>query len=104
MEAGSDGFMTGFAFPEVLVAICRAFSAGQPDQAEALYRRFLPLIVFEQQPGVAIRKELLRRRGLIAGNRVRHPGAPLDPTAVEALDRLLGRMLPGVDLTRPLIL
>ena len=44
-----------------------------------IYSRFAALIVFEQQPGVAIRKEFLRRRGLLASARVRHPGAQRFP-------------------------
>ena len=30
-----------------------------------IYRKYLPLVVFEQQPGMAVRKEALRLRGLI---------------------------------------
>jgi len=60
--------------------------------------------VFEQQPGIAVRKEILRMRGLIASGRVRHPGAGLNPEAAAQLRALLDRTLPGVDLTRPLAL
>ncbi|BCR06675.1 dihydrodipicolinate synthase family protein [Desulfuromonas versatilis] len=102
LQAGSDGFMTGFAFPEVLQAMVRAMAGGRPEQADQLYRRFLPLIVFEQQPGVAVRKEILRRRGLIAGGKVRHPGGGLNPHAAAQLDQLLQQLLPGVDLGAPL--
>ncbi|MFO1319435.1 MAG: dihydrodipicolinate synthase family protein [Burkholderiales bacterium] len=102
LEAGSDGFNTGFAFPEVLQAMVAASRAGDWARARALYTRFLPLIVFEQQPGVAVRKEILKRRGLIDGGTVRHPGAGLAPGATESLDRLLETTLPGVDLKRPL--
>jgi 4-hydroxy-tetrahydrodipicolinate synthase len=102
LERGSDGFNTGFAFPEVLIAILGAHRAGRPEVARALYTRFLPLLVFEQQPGVAIRKEILRRRGLLATNRVRHPGATADPATSAQLLRLLEATFPGADLTRPL--
>lgn len=104
LEAGSDGFNTGFAFPEVLMALLRAARAGQWARAREIYTRFLPLIVFEQQPGVAVRKEILRRRGLLAEAAVRHPGAGLPPGAAEQLDRLLAAALPGADLTQPLVL
>jgi 4-hydroxy-tetrahydrodipicolinate synthase len=102
LEAGSDGFNTGFAFPEVLMAMVAAARAGDWPGVHELYARFAALIVFEQQPGVAIRKELLRRRGLLASSRVRHPGATIAPAAAQQLDTLLQRTLPGVDLTRPL--
>ena len=104
LECGSSGFMTGFAFPEVLIALVRAVRENRTGDAWDLYRRFLPLIVFEQQPGVAVRKEILRMRGLIASGRVRHPGAGLNPGAAEQLRVLLDRTLPGMDLTRPLVL
>lgn len=102
LEAGSDGFNTGFAFPEVLVAMVAAARAGDWARARALYTRFLPLIVFEQQPGVAVRKEILRRRGLLAGGTVRHPGAAMPPGAAEQLTTLLESTLPDTDITRPL--
>ena len=60
LEQGSAGFNTGFAFPEVLQAMVRAAERGDWPTAREVYARFLPLIVFEQQPGVAIRKEIGR--------------------------------------------
>ncbi len=102
LEAGSDGFNTGFAFPEVLMGMVRAAQAGDWARVHSLYTRFLPLIVFEQQPGVAIRKEILRLRGLISAPRVRHPGASIQPAVARQLRELLDRVLPGVDLTQPL--
>ena len=102
LERGSSGFMTGFAFPEVLVAIVREVRGGRRNAAWELYQRFLPLIVFEQQPGVGIRKEIYRMRGLIQSARVRHPGAGVSPAAADQLRALLARILPGTDITRPL--
>jgi 4-hydroxy-tetrahydrodipicolinate synthase len=102
LEAGSSGFNTGFAFPEVLQAMVKASIAGDSRRVRELYSRFLPLIVFEQQPGVAIRKEILRMRGLISSSKVRHPGADLQPAVREQLQSLLLQVLPDVDITRPL--
>jgi 4-hydroxy-tetrahydrodipicolinate synthase len=102
LEAGSDGFNTGFAFPEVLRALVDAANAKDFDRVHALYARFAALIVFEQQPGLAIRKEILRQRGLVAGNRVRHPGATIAPAVAEEVASLIRRTLPGVDVTRPI--
>ena len=67
---------------------------------QQLYTRFLPLIVFEQQPGVAIRKEILRLRGAIDGNRVRHPGATIQPVWRRSCAPLIEQVLPGVDITQ----
>ncbi len=102
LEAGSDGFNTGFAFPEVLQAMIRAGAEGDWLLVHQLYSRFAPLIVFEQQPGVAIRKEILRRRGLLASARARHPGATISPMQASQLDRQLAHTLPGLDITQPI--
>ncbi len=102
LRSGSSGFMTGFAFPEVLMAMVQASQAQDQPKAAAIYRHFLPLIVFEQQPGIAIRKEIFRRRGLLADGTVRHPGAPLNPASVTQLEELLQELLPGIDLSKRL--
>ena len=102
LEAGCDGFNTGFAFPEVLQALVSAARAGDWQLVHQLYSRFAALIVFEQQPGVAVRKELLRRRGLLASARVRHPGATVSAAQSSQLDAVLERTMPGVDITRPI--
>lgn len=101
LERGSDGFNTGFAFPEVLLALVERTQAGDLDSAYAIFRRYLPLMVFEQQPGLAVRKEILRRRGLISSGRVRAPGGQIDPAATGQLAGLLERSFPGQDLTKP---
>lgn len=102
LQAGSNGFNTGFAFPEVLQAMVEAASNSDWPLVYRIYRRFAALIVFEQQPGVAVRKELLRRRGLLATPRVRHPGATIGPSASHQLDAVLDATLSGTDLTQPL--
>jgi 4-hydroxy-tetrahydrodipicolinate synthase len=50
IEAGGDGFMTGFAFPEALKAIVDAKNAGDEELVWKIYKHWLPLMVFEQQP------------------------------------------------------
>jgi 4-hydroxy-tetrahydrodipicolinate synthase len=102
LEAGTDGFNTGFAFPEVLQALVSSARQRDWSLVHEIYSRFGALIVFEQQPGVAVRKELLRRRGLLASARVRHPGATISSAQSALLDALLVRTLPGVDITRPI--
>jgi 4-hydroxy-tetrahydrodipicolinate synthase len=102
LQAGSNGFNTGFAFPEVLQAMVDAATSNDWPLVYRIYRRFAALIVFEQQPGVAIRKELLRRRGLLTGARARHPGITITAAVARHLDAVLEATLPGTDLTRPL--
>ncbi len=86
------------------MAMVSAARAGDLARMRQIYTRFLPLIVFEQQPGVAIRKEILRLRGAIAGNRARHPGATIQPAVAAQLRQLIEQVLPGVDITKPLAL
>ena len=104
LESGADGFMTGFAFPEVLQAFVAARNAGDETLLCDLYQRFLPLIVFEQQPGVAVRKEIFRLRGLIESGHVRHPGRPIDAGTAQHLSQTLDSILPGMDIKIPLAL
>jgi len=84
--------MTGFAYPEVLVQVVSLYRAGKIDDAASLFYRFVPLMRFEFQEGIgmAIRKEVFRRRGVLADAATRAPGAVLDPGTRAALDRVLG--------------
>lgn len=91
LEAGSDGTMTGFALPEILVEIVEAHVNGEAERARRLFEAALPLLVFEAQPvvGLGIRKEILRRRGAISTAIVRQVAPSLDARTREALDALL---------------
>jgi 4-hydroxy-tetrahydrodipicolinate synthase len=91
LRRGGSGTMTGFAYPEVLIEIWQAWDAGDRRRATEAYYQYLPLLVFEGQPklGVAIRKDILRRRGLIASATVRRPGLQLDAgTAADLTETL----------------
>ena len=94
LHRGVDGANTGVAYPEMLIEVCRRFFAGQAEAAEDLYDIFLPLVRHEQQPGIglAIRKEIFRRRGLIDCARVRAPGPVMDADDHTELTRLLNRL------------
>jgi len=94
LHRGADGAMTGFAYPEMLVEVCRSFFAGHSEDAEDLFDAYLPLVRHEQQIGIglAIRKETLRRRGAIKSAAVRLPGPRLDKDDLEELDRLMRRL------------
>jgi 4-hydroxy-tetrahydrodipicolinate synthase len=91
LRRGASGTMTGFSYPEILVAICRAEAAGDRRLATDLFYRSLPLLVFEGQPriGLAIRKAILHRRGLIDHATVRQPGPRLDDGTLADLDETL---------------
>ncbi len=86
LAAGAAGAMTGFSFPEGLIATCEAFERGGVDAARDAWSRWMPLAVFEQQDGLAlaIRKEILHRRGILAHARARPPSKPF-PEVLETL-------------------
>ena len=94
LRRGAAGTMTGFAFTEILVSIYRHHQAGNVERAREVYYRYLPLIAYEAQPqvGLALRKELLRRRGAIACAAVRQPATRLDEAALAELEELLNQL------------
>ena len=91
LMAGAAGAMTGFAFPAILVKIVSLYRSGKIDEAADVFYAKVPLMRFEFQEGIgmAIRKEVLRRRGAIANGAIRPPGGTLDKTTTEALDRVM---------------
>ena len=91
LVSGATGAMTGFAFPEILAHIMRHWNAGERDAAADVFYRAVPLMRFEFQEGIgmAIRKEVLRRRGALASAATRAPAGSLDKPTIEALDRVL---------------
>lgn len=93
LARGVDGAMTGFAYPEMLVRVYDLFTGGKVDAAEDLFDAYLPLVRHELQPGLglAIRKEVLKRRGAITSSKVRAPGPSLSPEDQAELGRLIDR-------------
>jgi 4-hydroxy-tetrahydrodipicolinate synthase len=94
MERGADGAMTGYCFPDMLVDVVRLQQAGRRDEAHDIFDAHLPLIRYEQQPGagLAVRKHVLKRRGILASDAQRKPGGALSPAARAEVDYLLSRL------------
>jgi len=86
LKNGADGTMTGFAYPEILLKIWDEFERGNSAIAAEVYNQYRSLLEFEGQPkiGLAIRKEILRRRGLISDATVRAQ----PPLSEDILERL----------------
>lgn len=103
LARGADGVMTGFGYPEMLVQVYERHAAGDRDGAEDVYDRYLPLVTYEQQPGygLAVRKEILRRRGAIRSAAVRAPGPRLSATDLVELDRVLERLARALGTVAP---
>lgn len=94
LNRGASGTMTGFAFTEILAAVYTAFRNGDKLRAERIFDRYLPLIRFENQPGInlTIRKELLFRRGAVANGTPRKPFSPIDSGTGEEIEWVLHRV------------
>jgi 4-hydroxy-tetrahydrodipicolinate synthase len=94
MERGADGAMTGYAFPDMLAELVALARAGERERAHDLFDIHLPLLRYEQQPGVglAVRKYILQRRGVIACDAQRKPAAALSAAGRAEVDYLLGRL------------
>jgi 4-hydroxy-tetrahydrodipicolinate synthase len=93
LKRGADGAMTGFSFPEMAVAVVAAHEAGNLDRAADLHDAYLPLLRYEHQPsiGLAVRKYVLAKRGVIAFANQRAPRLGLTKTDVADIERLLER-------------
>jgi 4-hydroxy-tetrahydrodipicolinate synthase len=94
LRRGADGAMTGFAWPEMLVEVCDLAAQGKMEEAEDLFDIYLPLVRHEQQLGIglALRKEVLFRRGAIKSPKQRAPGSSLTATDRAELDNLIARL------------
>lgn len=94
MERGADGSNTGYAFPEMLIDVVALAKAGERDAEHDLFDAHLPLLRYEQQPGVglAVRKYVMMKRGILASDTQRKPGGKLSETARGEVDYLLARL------------
>lgn len=93
MARGADGAMTGFAYPEMMVSVVDHYTNGHVERGQDIFDAYLPLARFEQQPGMglAIRKYTLARRGIIAHDTLRRPGAALSEQSRAEVDALIIR-------------
>jgi 4-hydroxy-tetrahydrodipicolinate synthase len=93
LTRGADGAMTGFAYPEMMVDVCRAHAAGEIERAHDIFDAYLPLARYEQQSGIglAVRKHLLAERGVIKSAAIRKPGPKLSAQDLADITRLSAR-------------
>jgi 4-hydroxy-tetrahydrodipicolinate synthase len=94
MERGADGAMTGYCFPDMLADVVSLSAEGRRDAVHNLFDAHLPLIRYEQQPGIglAVRKYVLKRRGVLTSDAQRKPGGTLSAAAQAEVDYLLARL------------
>ena len=93
LSRGADGAMTGFAWPEMMVDVCRAHAKGDIEKAHDIFDAYLPLARYEQQTGIglAVRKHILAERGVIASAAIRKPGPKLSAFDIADIARLTAR-------------
>jgi 4-hydroxy-tetrahydrodipicolinate synthase len=93
LARGADGAMTGFAFPEMMVRVCALHTQGEVDKAADLFDAYLPLVRYEQQPGIglAVRKYVLHQRGVLNASFIRKPGNGLSGLEIAEVKRLIDR-------------
>ena len=101
LQRGARGIMTGFAFPEVLLAVYDAFTSGNHDHAAALFDHYVPLIRYEFQPkiGLAYRKFVYQRRGIIDSTFIRPPGLQIDDASRAELTAIVERVGFSLEIT-----
>jgi len=94
LERGADGAMTGYCFPDMLADVVRLRAEGRRDAMHDLFDAHLPLIRYEQQQGIglAVRKYVLMRRGVISAEAQRRPAVVLSAAARAEVDYLLARI------------
>jgi 4-hydroxy-tetrahydrodipicolinate synthase len=93
MERGADGAMTGFAYVEMMRDVVKFAGSGEVERAMDIFDAYLPLVRYEQQPGLglAVRKFVLRQRGAIASDAIRKPGPKLSAADIKDVERLIAR-------------
>lgn len=99
VEAGATGTVAGCAVPERLVEVVARYRAGDASAAWDAYLELLPWLRLEAgSPGLRVRKEAWRQRGVLGSARVRE-GAPLGTTTKIAITRRLRQV--GADVAAP---
>lgn len=92
VRRGACGNMPACQATDVHVAIWNKLEAGDEAGARQLFNALLPLINYERLYGVAVYKEVLHRRGVIATTLSRAPGARLDDEDHAELDAILAEV------------
>jgi 4-hydroxy-tetrahydrodipicolinate synthase len=90
LDRGARGTMPGSDLTAAFVKIWTHWKAGERAAAREEFRRYLPLIRYELQPGlgVSVMKHNLVSAGIIASARVRHPTRSLDDAGRREIEEL----------------
>lgn len=90
LDRGARGTMPGSDMTAAFVRIWNHWKAGERAAAREEFRRYLPLIRYELQPGlgVSVMKHNLVAAGIIECARVRHPTRSLDDAGRREVEEL----------------
>ena len=92
LAAGAKGVAPGVDLVDLLVEIYELSVSHRANDAEMLFRRLLPALVFELQDIEhynACAKVVLARRGVLTETHLRSPATALPPEGVDVLERYL---------------
>ena len=79
----------------MLVDVVKLSAAGRRDEAHDLFDAHLPYLRYEQQQGplgLAVRKYVLKRRGVLGSDAQRKPALALSAQAKQEVDYMLSRI------------
>jgi len=86
---GAVGIMTSSPTPEYLVAMYESFATGDLKKALGIYLDTLPLVHFCSELGLAVRKEILVRRGVIRTSKMKLQDKELEESQKRELAQVL---------------
>lgn len=96
VRVGAAGVIPGVDLVDLLVEVYETEAAGDRAGAEELFRRVLPMIVFEIQLSIdhfnACAKSVLVRRGVLENARLRAPAAALGSASLQLLHEHLAAL------------
>jgi 4-hydroxy-tetrahydrodipicolinate synthase len=94
LDRGVDGANTGYAFPDMLVEAVKLSKDGKRDAVHDVFDAHLPLLRYDHQPGVglAVRKYILMRRGVLSSPAMRKPAPAFSAQTRADVDYLMARL------------
>ena len=85
---GACGNMPASQSVDIHTRIWQLLEANDEPAARALFNRLLPLLNFERMHGVAVYKQVFKRRGVFTSTASRIPGAYLDQQDLQEFDAI----------------
>lgn len=92
LARGASGAMAGFAFIDALVEVYDLYTSGEIERAEKLHDAMMPIMRYKREFPLVLRKEILRRRGILTSNHVRYPGTRIEARDLAEFDLILKRL------------